>query len=240
MTTDALPAFRPLYQQVKDRLLGRLIDGTWPPGMLLPSEQQLAQELRVSQGTVRKALDALTSEHLLVRAQGRGTFVAEFEDSKILFRFFRLTGDDDNRQFPESRFASLRHQKVSASAREKLLLPTGSMVWTIERTRRLKGRPIIIETITLPAARFPGLDTFGPIPNNVYALYASRFGITIGRVVERLKAIAASEKDTAALGCSVGAPLLHIDRIAYSLDGTPVECRNSRCLTDELHYLSEL
>ena len=50
---------------------------------------------------MRKALDALTAEHLLVRVQGRGTFVAEAEDQRILFRFFRLTGDDDSRQFPE-------------------------------------------------------------------------------------------------------------------------------------------
>lgn len=240
MTADTLPTLKPLYQQVKEKLLGRLIDRTWQPGMLLPSEQQLANELGVSQGTVRKALDALTAEHLLVRAQGRGTFVAEFEDAKILFRFFRLTGDDDNRRFPESEFGSLRQQKATSTARDRLGLPAGSAVWVIDRTRRLKGRPIITETITLPVARFPGLDALKPLPNNVYALYASRFALTICRVTERLKAIAASQDDAAELGCAVGTPLLHIDRVAYSLDGTTVEWRDSRCLTDGLHYLSEL
>ena len=240
MTTEAPLAFRPLYQQVKERLLNRLIDGTWPPGMWLPSEHQLAQEMNVSQGTIRKALDALTAEHLLVRAQGRGTFVAEAEDRRILFRFLRLTADDDSRQFPESSVASLRQRASDAGQRGKLKLDKGDRVWLIERTRELAGRPVVFEQICLPVALFPGLDQIEPIPNNVYALYASRFGLTVGRVTEKLKAILASETDVAELRCDVGTPLLQIDRIAYSLRGTPVEWRISRCLTDEFHYLSEL
>lgn len=239
-STPPLPAFKPLYQQVRETLLGRLIDGTWPPGMLIPSEQQLARELGVSQGTTRKALDALTAEHLLVRAQGRGTFVAEHEDRRILFRFFRLTSDDGERALPEGAVSSLKQGKAGAAAARALGLPPGSPVWTIERSRRLDGRPVIVETITLPAARFPGLDGLAPLPNNVYALYASRFGLTIARVTERLKAVAATKKDAERLDCAPGAPLLGIERIAFALDGAPVELRLSRCLTDRLHYLSEL
>jgi GntR family transcriptional regulator len=240
VTSEAPPAFQPLYRQVKERLLNRLIDGTWAPGTPLPSEQQLAQELNVSQGTVRKALDALTAEHLLVRAQGRGTFVAEAEDRRILFRYFRLTADDGARQFPESAVASLRQRIANAAQRDKLQLAKSDRVWLIERTRELAGRPVIFETIALPVALFPGLDQIEPIPNNVYALYASRFGLTVGRVTEKLKAILASAEDAAELGCAEGAPLLQIDRIASSLRGTPMEWRVSRCLTDAFHYLSEL
>jgi GntR family transcriptional regulator len=240
VTTDAPPAFRPLYQQVKERLLNRLIDGTWAPGTPLPSEQQLAQELNVSQGTIRKALDAMTAEHLLVRAQGRGTFVAEAEDRRILFRFLRLTADDGSRQFPESSAASPRQRASDAAQRRNLQLEKGERVWLIQRTRELGGRPVIFESICLPVALFPGLDQIEPIPNNVYALYASRFGLTVGRVTEKLKAILASEADAAKLNCAAGDPLLQIDRIAYSLRGTPTEWRVSHCLTDEFHYLSEL
>jgi GntR family transcriptional regulator len=240
VTAESLPAFRPLYQQVKETLLSRLIDGTWPPGVLLPSEMQLAHELNVSQGTVRKALDGLTAERLLVRAQGKGTFVAQIEDSKNLFRFFRLTPDDESQQFPESSTRSLRLQKAGAAARQNLGLGSGGQVWILERIRRLSGRPVIHEAITLPATRFPGLDRHLPIPNNVDAFYASRFGLTIGRATERLKAVIASKRSAALLGCTAKTPLLHIDRIAYSLDGSPIEWRSSDCLTDEFHYLSKL
>jgi GntR family transcriptional regulator len=234
------PAFRPLYQQVKETLLGRLIDSTWLPGMSLPSEQQLAQELGVSQGTVRKALDSMTAEHLLVRAQGRGTFVAEFDDRRILFRFFRLIGDDDSRQFPESSVAALRRRTAEIVQREKLQLAKGERVWCIERTRQLGGRPVVAESIILPVAVFPGLDRIEPIPNNVYSLYVARFGQTVSHVKERLKADLASKQDAAVLECTKGDPLLKIDRVAYSLKGNPIEWRVSRCLTERHHYLSEL
>ena len=240
MTIDAPPAFRPLYQQVREKLLGRLIDGTWPPGVSLPSEQQLAQELSVSQGTVRKALDTLTAEHLLVRAQGRGTFVAEAEDSRMLFRFFRLVADDGDRKSPESSVVSLRRRVADGEHRQKLQLAKGNRIWILERTRQLAGRPVIAETISLSLDRFPDLDRIDRIPNNVYGLYASRFGLMVGRVSEKLKAVAASEADAAQLRCDRGTPLLQVDRIAYSLNGMPMEWRISRCLTDTFHYLSEL
>ena len=99
---EAVVGFKPLYAQVKDRLIRRLVDGTWPPGMALPSEFELADELKVSQGTVRKALDAMTAANLLVRRQGRGTFVAEPEESRILFQFFHLKPDSGEVTFPQS------------------------------------------------------------------------------------------------------------------------------------------
>jgi GntR family transcriptional regulator len=76
--------FRPLYLQVKSMLVRRLADGTWIPGASLPSEAMLAAEIGVSQGTVRKALDELASENLLVRRQGRGTFVAGHDETQNL------------------------------------------------------------------------------------------------------------------------------------------------------------
>jgi len=166
--------------------------------------------------------------------------VAEFENGKNLFRFFRITPDDGSQKYPESSVRSLRFGKARAAARRHLALPTDCDVWTIERVRRLAGRPVINEVITLPASRFPRLDRHAPIPDNVDAFYASRFGLTIGHVTERLKAIIASKRTAAALGCTLKTPVLHIDRFAYALDGSPIEWRSSDCLTDEFHYQSKL
>lgn len=231
--------FKPLYQQVKDALLTRLVEGVWRPGMSLPSELQLAGEMNVSQGTVRKALDALAAENLLVRVQGRGTFVAEFEDSRILFRFFRLTRDDGIRQLPQATATALQSRRASSTVRERLGLAQGERVWVLERQRKIGERPLILETIVLPFRLFPGLDSLQPIPNNVYALYASRFGLTISRVTERTKAVLASERDVAALECETGAPLLQVDRVAYCLRDFPIEWRLSHYYTNGFHYLAE-
>lgn len=240
MTMREGPAFRPLYQQVRDMLVRRLIDGSWTPGMMLPSEYQLASELGVSQGTVRKALDAMTAEHLLLRRQGRGTFVALPEEGRILFKFFRLVADGGERLFPQSRVLGRVKAKASAADREQLGLAKGADVWRIDRVRHLGETPVISERITLPVARFEALGQMADIPNNVYALYSEYFGITIGKAAEKLKAAIADATLAKRLGCETGHPVLSIERLALALDDTPVEHRISFCLTDSFHYRSDL
>lgn len=237
--TAALP-FRPLYAQVKEHLTARLIDGLWVPGQILPSEQQLARELGVSQGTVRKALDAMTAENLLIRKQGRGTFVAEPEESRILFQFFRLMPDSQAPVFPQSRVLGITAGAADADESGALDLAPGAPVLRIERERTLAGQPLLVETITLPTARFEGLEALEKLPNNVYQLYSQRWGITIADATETIKAISASGADAQVLGCAPGTPLLRIARVARDLARAPVELRLSRCLTDTSHYRSDL
>ncbi len=231
--------FLPLYRQVKDRLVQRLLSRDWPPGHLLPSETELAGELGVSQGTVRKALDEMASERLLVRRQGRGTFVAEHDEERILFQFFKLVADDGARVFPESRVISVTPAAADADDRLNLALPEKARIVRIRRIRSLGGRPVIVETITVPHSVFPGLE-HGEIPNNIYGLYNARFGVTVARAQEKLKAVALGAEDAGFLGASAGDPALIIDRLAIALDGRPVERRLSLCLTDGFHYLSDL
>lgn len=232
--------YRPLYAQVRDQLIRRLIDGQWQPGQLIPSEMELAREVGVSQGTIRKALDAMTGENLLIRRQGRGTFVARPEESRILFQFFRIVPDDGDVAFPESRILDCGKVAAGEAEAQALGRKVGDGLWRIERVRSLGARPAIAETIHLPVERFPGLGDLTGIPNNVYGLYSERWGITIGRASEKLKAISASAADAASLGCAEGAPLLEITRVAHDLENKPVELRLSRCRTDGMHYSSEL
>lgn len=232
--------FRPLYRQVKDRLVRRIAEGRWLAGQLIPSEMQIAQELAVSQGTVRKALDEMTAENLLVRRQGRGTYVASHDDDRVLFQFFRLTRDGEARAFPDSEVLAVTKQRADAEARERLMLAPGASVVVIRRLRSLSGERAISETIVVPSARFPGLETADPVPNNLYGLYAERYGVTIARATESLKAVACPAEDAGHLGLADASPILRIDRVAADLDGHPVEWRISLCRTDRYHYLSDL
>ncbi len=244
MTTAGAPArafgFRPLYLQVKESLVRRLIEGSWQPGQLIPSEMELAREIGVSQGTIRKALNAMTSENLLVRRQGHGTYVAAPEESRILFQFFRLVPDSGERRFPTSTILHWAKERATSEETKALTLGPSAYVFRIERVRKLGDEPLIVERISLPAKRFPGLDKLEAIPNNVYGLYSERWGITIGNATERLKAISATRDDAKVLDCAKATPLLEITRIAYDLENKPVELRISRCLTDKAHYLSDL
>lgn len=238
--TDALGA-RPLYRQVRDVLVRRIADGTWSAGQGIPSEPDLAADLGVSQGTVRKALDELTAENLVVRRQGRGTFVARHDDARILFQFFKLVPDEGERRFPESRVLSVEEGRADAGACRALALQPTDAVVAIERVRSLSENPnpVIAERIVVPSAVFPGLGA-GELPNNLYDLYSSAFGVTIARATERLKAVAAGRRQAELLGIAEGAPLLAIDRVAFAIDGRRAEWRVSLCATETVHYASDL
>jgi GntR family transcriptional regulator len=230
--------FRPLYRQVRDALVKRIVDGVWQAGQMLPSEPEIAADLGVSPGTVRKALDEMTAQNLVVRRQGRGTFVAKHDDARILFQFFKLVPDAGERQFPESKVLQVA-TGPDPEAAQRLGLSPQDLVVALDRVRLLDGRRCIVERICLPAALFPGLAE-RDIPNNLYELYAREFGVTIGQATEQLKAVAATPIEAKHLGVAVGDPLLRIDRTAFSLDGRPVEWRLSLCRTTHTHYVSDL
>lgn len=232
--------FNPLYLQVKQRMLARMLSGEWAPGMMLPAEHQIAAEIGVSQGTVRKALDALHAENLIVRRQGRGTFVAQHTSDRALFHFFKLVDPAGERALPETVFSDLVRGQADADVAARLGLSRRQAVWRLRRHRALGGRIVVCETIHLGAREFPGLDTRVPLPNNIYSLYERDYGRTVAHAVEDLSAVAATPEDAGLLGLAAGAPVLMIDRVAYGLDERPIELRRSVCRTDAYRYRSDL
>ncbi|MDX1606879.1 MAG: GntR family transcriptional regulator [Candidatus Competibacterales bacterium] len=234
-------AYRPLYAQIRDLLRRRLVGGEWSPGTLLPSEIALAEEYGVSQGTLRKALDELAAERLVSRQQGRGTVVARHDPERSLFQFFHIHGSDGRRRLPESRLLGLRQFGASRDEAAALGLRPRTRVLRIERVRVLDERPALVETLTLPQSLFPGLgDTGEALPNALYELYQRRYGITVTRAREELRAVSATPREAELLGLAPGTPLLEIRRVAHDLQDRPVEWRRSRLDTRHCHYRNEL
>ncbi len=235
------PANQPLYAFVRDAVLERIGSGAWGPGEMLPSEFALADEFAVSQGTIRKALDDLAARNLVVRRQGKGTFVAAHTPERALFHFFHIVTDEGARELPtKSRVLSCRRRRADKDETDFLKLDRQDRIIEIRRIREMDGRAAIAETVCVPVAMFPDLDkrALEEVPNELYQLYEERYGITVHRALERLRAVPASTDDAVALGIKAGDPLLEISRIAETLDGRPVEIRRSRCLTEGRHYQS--
>ena len=241
----AAPAFSPLYQQIKSLILQSLQAGLWKPGDLIPSEIELAARFRVSQGTVRKAIDELAAEHLVVRRQGRGTFVATHAEQHVQYRFLRLLPDDgdlDSEGPAQRSIIDCKRQRAPADVARTLGLRTGDAVLQVRRVLSFQGVPTILEDLWLPGSAFKGLtaERLASHQGAMYALFETEFGVRMVRADEKIRAVAADEQAAQRLQVPVGSPLLSVERVAYTYQDAPMELRRGLYRTDTHHYRNSL
>jgi GntR family transcriptional regulator len=241
----ATPAFSPLYQQIKALILQSLQSGEWKPGEAIPSEMDLATRYRVSQGTVRKAIDELATSNLVVRRQGKGTFVATHAEQHVQFRFLKLVPDSGTpgSEGPAQRdIIDCRRTRATADVARALALRSGDAVLQARRVLSFAGTPTILEDIWLPAAPFKGLtaerlaDYHGPM----YALFETEFNMRMVRAEEKIRAESATDGREQLLKVEHGTPLLSVERIAYTYQNVPMELRRGYYRTDTHHYHNTL
>lgn len=227
-----------LYIQIKDLLVSRIGKGEWLPGKVIPSEVSLAREFGVSQGTVRTAITELVEQNVLTRKQGIGTFVSTHNNERALFHFFHITDNKGHKVLPDSNVLKCYRKPATVYESSRLQIDRGVEVVKIDRVRSLSGKPTLVENITLPASLFSDLGKDGnyQLPNTLYQLYEKQYGIAIHSADEQIRAVKASRYDCSVLGLQPDTPLLSIERVARTLDKTPIELRISRCSTKNYYY----
>ena len=235
-------AFSPLYKEVKRRLTGSIAAGEWRPGEALPSETRLAQGFNVSIGTLRKAIDELVAERIVVRHQGRGTFVATHSANRLLFHFFHIVPRGGDKQYPDTATLAFRRGRAEPAEAAKLQLAPGDPVLRVRNLLSLGGRPVILDDLVLPQRLFQDLSEkiLTARDNTIYHLYQTPYGINVLRTSERLSAMLADAQTAKLLGLKKGAPLLEIKRIAYTYHSAPVELRRSLVDTTGHEYFSDI
>jgi GntR family transcriptional regulator len=228
-----------LYKEVKRRVLRALAGGEWKPGAAIPAEKKLCEMFSVSIGTLRKAIDELVAENILIRHQGRGTFVSMHNREQQMFRFFNVVHHDGTKHYPQLELIAFAKKKASPLVAQKLRQP-GTKVFEFTNVLSLQGAPVIVDDIMVPDLLFVGLTeaVLRNRPNTLYNLYQLRFGISIIRTEERLRAVSADARYARLLGLKVGAPLLEVHRVAYSYDEQPVEWRVSHINTENHEYMA--
>ena len=239
------PAFSPLYQQIKGLLLQSLQSGEWKSGAAIPSELELAARYRVSQGTVRKAIDELAVENLLVRRQGKGTFVATHSEQQVQYRFLKLVPDSGDlaSEGPAQRtIIDCKRLRASAEVARGLAIRSGDAVLQVRRVLAFGGVPTILEDLWLPAGPFKGLtaERLRGYDGPMYALFEAEFGIRMLRAHEKLRAVNPTPDEAHLLQVDGNAPLLRVERLSYTYQDTPMEWRIGVYRTDRHHYLNEL
>lgn len=243
MPSSASPSFKPLYLQIKGLLEKSLEASEWGPGAAIPSEMELAARYGVSQGTVRKAIGALAADNLVVRKQGKGTFVATHTEEQFSsFRFLRIRHDDGHDEYPGSRLLDLKRGKAGAEVARMLEIKPGDPLVILRRVLEWGGQPVVLDEITLPAALFRGLTRarYDAYHGSMYGLFESQFGVRMLKARERLSAIAADAASAVVLGVAAGSPLLAVDRVTLTYGDRPVEVRRGLCNTRTHHYFNEL
>lgn len=237
------PAFSPLYQQIKQLILQSLEGGEWKPGDTIPSELELAARYRVSQGTVRKAIDELAAGNLLVRRQGKGTFVATHAEQQVQYRFLRLQPDNGERPTPgERQIIDCKRLRAPAEVARALGLRAGEPVLQVRRVLSFDGQPTILEEVWLPGGPFKGLtqEVLSTDHGPMYALFETRYGVRMVRAAEKIKAVAADTSTASHLGTVPGTPLLYVERLAYTYNDIPMEWRRGWYHTTTQHYANTL
>lgn len=235
---QVVPVGAPLYRQVKQAVLSALAHGEWKQGEAIPPEKTLAERFGVSIGTLRKAIDELAAENILVRHQGRGTYVAVHARNQHFFKFFRIVRQDGYKAYPTTELARFRRVRASALAREKLSLGPGAYVYEFSNVLSLNGDVVMVDDISLPEALFGGLSEahLRERPSTLYNLYQDAFGVNVIATDERVRICEAGDFHARLLGVPLGKALLEIRRVAYSYNRQPVEWRMSRVNTDRYEY----
>jgi GntR family transcriptional regulator len=237
--------FSPLYQQIKVLMLQSLQSGEWKPSESIPSENDLATRFKVSQGTVRKAIDELAAENLLIRRQGKGTFVATHAEHHVQYRFLRLFPDNGN---PNSEGPAQRHiidckrLRASADVARALAIRPGDAVLQVRRVLSFAGIPTILEDLWLPGSPFKGLtaERLADYDGPMYGLFETEFRVRMVRAEEKIRAVLPDPEQTQLLKITAPTPLLSVERIAYTYNDIPMEMRRGLYLTDTHYYRNTL
>lgn len=227
-------AARPLYLQVRDVLVQRIVVGHWKPGATLPNETQLAQQLGISIGTVRKALDLMEVERIVTRRQGRGTFVNDYA-AETTFPFSAFHSFEGQRISGQKRSRSISRVEATQEEAARLGVRRGDELIRVERVREHKNQVFMAETCLLPAKFFGRLpDEFGSYRLSALAQLNS---ILLGHADERVDIALADASDAEVLGVDEKTPLLRLDRVIFSDHDDVLEWRVARCYMRNERYL---
>ena len=232
----------PLYIQIKKRIIESLVSSEWVPGQSIPSEMALAKKYNVSQGTVRKAIDDLTADKILIRKQGKGTFVSSHNEENIQLRFLRLTEKSGKKEKLENKLISFEREKANNQIAKALGVNTSSTLISIKRLLTFNGKPLILDFIKIPSGFFRGLTSEKVVEKkgSMYRMYETDFGIQMLHADEKIKAVLSNKESSDLLGISLSSPLLSVERLSYTYDAKPIEWRLGLCVTLDHYYKTEL
>ncbi|MDX2202251.1 MAG: GntR family transcriptional regulator [Hyphomicrobiaceae bacterium] len=224
---------KPLYVQLREALIARIANGEWSSGQALPNELDIAREFELSPGTVRKALDWMVGAGIVVRQQGRGTFVT---DQSSMCRYERLRRADGSILVMDASSADVEEDMPSPRERACLGLGDRDRVYRLRRTRSADGRMVMVEEIAVPAASFPQLAGVKRVAYDLAGLVRERQHL-LGPGSERLLLAPVPAEVAALLGLKPGDRVMMLQRVIRSLEDVALEMRTAWCVPGAYYHV---
>ncbi|MCE5363444.1 GntR family transcriptional regulator [Pseudomonas anguilliseptica] len=227
----------PLYSQLKELLRTRILDGTYPPHSRMPSESELGQAHGVSRITVRQALGDLQKEGLIFKIHGKGTFVAKPKAFQNVSTLQGLAESMTQMGYEVlNRLRSFKFVPASALVAERLQVEEGSLVTEIKRVRLINREPVSLEVTYLPKAVGEKLEKADLATRDIFLILENDCGIALGHADLAIDAALADSDLAQALQVEEGAPIMRIERLTHTADGTPLDFEHLYYRGDAFQY----
>jgi GntR family transcriptional regulator len=230
----------PLYLQIAERLIAKLESGDLSPGEQLPPERDLSEKFGVNRMTLRRALQVLESQELIVRKHGVGTFIAEPKIDRQMEVVFRFSSGIQNRGLiPGAEIISIEQIFAEPALAKDLGLSVSSPVYSILRLRSINQEPVMLESYKIPVRRFPGLDRYDLEKRSIYEIMEIEYSVPITRARQSFEPIIASEFEAKLLKINIGEALMLEKRLSYDGNNLPVEYGKDRYRGDRFRFVTE-
>lgn len=232
-----LSSATPLYAQLLEHFHQLIHSGQLQPGDRFPAEMDLAKEYGVARITVRRAIEELVHEGLLVRRQGKGSFVAATKIERELINVRSFSAHIQARGMqPGARVVSVQTHPATARLAETLGVAVGSPVVAIQRVRYANGEPTAVETSFVSLDRCPGIDQVDFNQNSLYRVLEETYHMKPANSRSTLEMTPATAHEAKLLGIAPGAPLFLMKATVSVADGTVAEHAKNLCRADRFRF----
>lgn len=230
----------PIYLQIAEGLLDRIEFGELSPGDRLTPEREWSEMLGVNRLTLRRALDMLESQGLIIRRQGDGTYVAKPKIERLADHLFPFTLGMQRRGYtPSAKVLTFDQRPAAAAVAKELNLPVSAPVYYLHRLRLINREPVLLDRLTLPLHRLPELDQFDLAERSLYEVLETEYGISVSSARQSLEPVVATEYEAEVLGIKLGAPLMLEHRLAFDQNDQPIEHGRDLYRGDRFRFITE-
>jgi GntR family transcriptional regulator len=218
----------PIYVQLREWLEERIVSGEWPPGTKLKAEAELADELELARGTVRKAIEELCAAGMLMRTHGRGTFVSPRPVEQPLAQ--RLVTHSESLLAQGIRFTTHVHEcgvtRATALMASHLRVPPGEPLLRLHRVRSVDGEPIILLHNSVVLRYCLGIESRDFTTLRLFQVLEEQYALRLMNGRRTFQAQVADEAVAAALQCARGDAVMYMEQTTFLPEGSAIEFSN--------------